>query len=149
MSDTTINIGLIGFGWMGQGHSRSYRNIPVYFPETGIKPRLVAVADSVPERVGLALDNFGYESGTAKFAWLYRYPRLLIAASLPLGLVHAIYILSCWLRAGIYRPLLMLPLVLLSRLAYSIGMMTGGIRWLRERKAGMAPAELGATGNSP
>ncbi len=67
MSDTTINIGLVGFGWMGQGHSRSYRNIPVYFPETGIKPRLVAVADSVPERVGLALDNFGYESGTANW----------------------------------------------------------------------------------
>ena len=41
-----IRIGLIGFGWMGQAHSRSYRNIPVYFPETGIRPRLVAVADT-------------------------------------------------------------------------------------------------------
>ena len=68
MSDTTINIGLIGFGWMGQAHSRSYRNIPVYFPEAGIRPRLAAVADSLPERVGLALDNFGFESGTAN--WL-------------------------------------------------------------------------------
>ncbi len=55
---------MIGFGWMGQAHSRAYRNIPVYFPESGLKPRLVAVADSVPARVTLATENFGFESGT-------------------------------------------------------------------------------------
>ena len=27
--------GAVGFGWMGQAHSRAYRDIPVYFPETG------------------------------------------------------------------------------------------------------------------
>ncbi|MEE8457404.1 MAG: Gfo/Idh/MocA family oxidoreductase [Acidimicrobiia bacterium] len=59
-----IRIGLVGFGWMGQAHSRSYRSIPTYFPEEGIHPRLVSVADSSAERVKLALDNFGYESGT-------------------------------------------------------------------------------------
>ncbi len=57
-----IRIGLIGFGWMGQAHSRSYRNIPVYFPETGIRPRLVAVADTATDRLQLAADNFGYET---------------------------------------------------------------------------------------
>ena len=50
-----IRIGLIGFGWMGPAHSRSYRNIPVYFPEADIRPRLVVVADTLPERVELAL----------------------------------------------------------------------------------------------
>ncbi len=60
----TIGVGVIGFGWMGQAHSRGYRNIPVYYPETGLKPRLVAVADSVPERVALATENFGFETGT-------------------------------------------------------------------------------------
>ncbi len=59
-----IRIGLIGFGWMGQAHSRSYRSIPTYFPDEGIHPRLVGVADSSVERVKLALDNFGYEGGT-------------------------------------------------------------------------------------
>ena len=49
---------------MGQAHSRSYRNIPVYFPETGIRPRLVAIADTVADRRRLAADNFGYESTT-------------------------------------------------------------------------------------
>ena len=61
----SIGIGVIGFGWMGQAHSRSYRSIPPYFPETGIMPRLVAVADSAPGRVALATGNFGFERGTA------------------------------------------------------------------------------------
>ncbi len=59
-----VRIGLIGFGWMGQTHSRSYRNVPVYFPDADINPRLVAVADIVPDRINLALSNFGYERGT-------------------------------------------------------------------------------------
>jgi predicted dehydrogenase len=49
---------------MGQAHSRSYRNIPVYFPEAGIRPRLVAVADTVAARLELARNNFGYEYAT-------------------------------------------------------------------------------------
>ena len=60
----TIGIGVVGFGWMGQAHSRAYRNIPVYFAETGLEPRLVAVADNVPERAKLAVDNFGFAIGT-------------------------------------------------------------------------------------
>ena len=60
----TIGIGVIGFGWMGQAHTRAYRNIPMYFPETGLKPRLVAIADTVPERVDVARENFGFEAGT-------------------------------------------------------------------------------------
>jgi predicted dehydrogenase len=61
---SSIGIGVIGFGWMGQAHSRAYRNIPVYFPERGLKPRLVAIADTVPARVELAKDNFGFGVGT-------------------------------------------------------------------------------------
>jgi predicted dehydrogenase len=61
---TDIGIGIIGFGWMGQAHSRAYRDIPVYYPESGIRPRLVSVADNVPARVELAKANFGFESGT-------------------------------------------------------------------------------------
>ena len=61
---TEIGIGVIGFGWMGQAHTRAYRDIPVYFPDSGIKPRLVAVADNVPARLELAKENFGFASGT-------------------------------------------------------------------------------------
>ena len=63
----SIGIGVIGFGWMGQAHSRSYRSIPAYYPESGIMPRLVAIADNLPERVELATRNFGFEAGTANW----------------------------------------------------------------------------------
>lgn len=64
MAVRELGIGLIGFGWMGQAHSRSYRNIPVYFPEENFRPRLVAVADTSEPRLTLATDNFGYETAT-------------------------------------------------------------------------------------
>ena len=62
---TEIGIGVVGFGWMGQAHSRAYRDIPVYFPDSGIRPRLVAIADNVPARVELAKQNFGFEDGAS------------------------------------------------------------------------------------
>ena len=61
---TAIGIGVVGFGWMGQAHTRAYRDIPVYYPESGIRPRLAAVADNVPARLDLARDNFGFGWGT-------------------------------------------------------------------------------------
>ena len=60
----TLRIGLVGFGWMGQAHSRSYRSIPLYFPDAPFRPVLAAVADTLPHRIGQAVDDFGYETGT-------------------------------------------------------------------------------------
>ena len=60
-----IRIGLVGFGWMGQAHSRAYRAIPTYFPDAVVRPELVVVADNVPARVDLARDNFGYSDGVS------------------------------------------------------------------------------------
>lgn len=74
------------------------------------------------------------QTRAARFSWLYRYPRLLIAASLPLAFAQTAFIVGCWVRAGIFEPVLLLPAVLASRLAYSAGMAVGGIQWLRRRR---------------
>jgi predicted dehydrogenase len=71
---TTIGIGLVGFGWMGQAHTRAYRDLPLYFHDAGIRPRLVAVADSVPERLDLARETFGYEAATTDWRELVARP---------------------------------------------------------------------------
>lgn len=94
-------------------------------------------------RWGYAAIGSKHETGTARLAWLYRYPRLTIAASLPLAFIHAVYIIACWLRYGVYQPLLMLPLVLLSRFAYAAGMIIGGVRWLRQRNNRAPNKDLG------
>lgn len=77
------------------------------------------------------------ETGAARAAWLYRRPYLLLAASAPLAPVQAAYIIGCWLRAGIWEPLLFAPVVVAARAAYTAGFIAGGIRWLRGRRAPM------------
>jgi glycosyltransferase involved in cell wall biosynthesis len=70
-------------------------------------------------------------TGAARLAWVYRYPALLVAASLPLAAASTAYIGWCWLSAGQLEPVLMLPTVLAARLAYSAGLVAGGVRWMR------------------
>ena len=53
---TTIGIGLISVGWMGQLHSRAYTNVPVVYPELGIRTRLIIAADTNEERARFAQD---------------------------------------------------------------------------------------------
>ena len=74
-----------------------------------------------------------HETRAARVAWLYRYPWLAIVASVPLALAHTVFIVWCWVRAGRFEPVVMAPLILVSRLAYATGMSVGGIRWMRSR----------------
>jgi hypothetical protein len=77
-------------------------------------------------------------TGAARMAWVYRYPGLLVAGSLPIALATTAYIVACWARARVVEPLLLLPAVLAARLAYSAGLVAGGVRWMRHGAA--APA---------
>jgi predicted dehydrogenase len=70
----SIGIGVVGFGWMGQAHSRSYRRIPMHFPEAKLMPRLVIVADNVPGRAELARQNFGFETATTDWRAVVENP---------------------------------------------------------------------------
>ncbi|HEY7415798.1 MAG TPA: Gfo/Idh/MocA family oxidoreductase [Ktedonobacteraceae bacterium] len=60
----TIGIGVIGMGWMGEVHSRSYRALPDRFHESEILPRLVVCADAVEARAQAAQQRFGFERYT-------------------------------------------------------------------------------------
>ncbi|GAC1652608.1 MAG: Gfo/Idh/MocA family oxidoreductase [Ktedonobacteraceae bacterium] len=60
----TIGIGVIGMGWMGEVHSRSYRAIPDRFHKSGISPRLLVCADPVESRAQAAQKRFGFERYT-------------------------------------------------------------------------------------
>jgi predicted dehydrogenase len=60
-----IGVAVIGFGWLGQAHSRSMLRIPTLFPERGFDPELVVCADTAPERIDDAVRSFGFARGTA------------------------------------------------------------------------------------
>lgn len=74
-------------------------------------------------------------TGACRWPWLYRRPALLVPASLPLAFVHTAHTVGCWLRHRRLEPLVFLPLILASRLAYAAGMAAGGWRWLRGHPA--------------
>jgi glycosyltransferase involved in cell wall biosynthesis len=107
------------------------------------EPLALAYHENRPGFINLLKRNYRWaytaleaksETGAARMAWLYRFPRVMIAASLPLAFAHTAYIVGCWLRAGVVEPLIMTPGILASRFAYAAGMAVGGVRWLRSRK---------------
>jgi len=59
-----IGIGVIGFGWMGQAHTRSYLRIPTLFPERTFDPELVMISDNVAARIDEAVESFGFAHGS-------------------------------------------------------------------------------------
>lgn len=59
-----IGVGVIGMGWMGEVHSRSYRQIVERFPECPLHPKLIICADDVEARASAARSRFGFEKQT-------------------------------------------------------------------------------------
>jgi hypothetical protein len=125
--------------WQGELRRRGER---IYF-----EPRAIAHHYNRPGFLNLLRRNYRWAytaleakgpSGAARYAWLYRHPRLLIVGSLPLGVAQSLYILGCWLKAGVWEPLWMFPAILASRIAYAAGMSVGGLRWLRRGRRGPA-----------
>ena len=60
-----IGVGLIGFGWLGQAHSRSMQRVKTLFGGREFDPELVICSDTVPARVDEAIESFGYRRGAA------------------------------------------------------------------------------------
>ena len=58
-----IGVGVIGFGWLGQAHSRSLQRIPTLFADRTFDPELVVCSDPVPARREDAVASFGFAKG--------------------------------------------------------------------------------------
>lgn len=109
------------------------------------EPRAVAWHRNRPGFVNLMRRAYrwGYSSLESKArapavrgARLYRYPRLMMVVALPGALASTAYIAAAWLRAGKWEVAWLWPGVLLSRLAYALGTILGGRRWLARRASG-------------
>ncbi len=75
---TSIGIGVIGMGWMGQVHSRSYGMIPQRFPDSGLEPRLVICSDNVEARAQKAQKMLGFEQSTTRWQDVIEHPDVQI-----------------------------------------------------------------------
>ncbi len=118
--------------WQGDLRAQGHK---IYF-----EPRALAYHFNRPGLANLLRRHYrwGYtavetksRSGSARFAWLYRYPWLLILCGPLLVLAHTGFILACWIRAAVFEPLWMSPAILASRVTYVAGMTIGALRWMR------------------
>ena len=57
-----INVGLVGYQFMGKAHSNAYRQVTKFFPDMAAEPVLKAICGRSEERVKAARDKFGFES---------------------------------------------------------------------------------------
>jgi predicted dehydrogenase len=74
----TIGIGVIGMGWMGTVHSRSYNRIPGYFEHGAIRPRLVICADDVEARAKQSQESLGFEKYTLDWHEVIENPEVQV-----------------------------------------------------------------------
>lgn len=70
----TLGVGLISVGWMGRLHSRAYTNLPLIYPELGVRPRLIQAADPAEGARDYARDVLGYASTTADYTEVLNNP---------------------------------------------------------------------------
>ena len=70
----TVGIAVVGFGWMGQAHSRSYARIPSLFADRLADPELVICCDNVEARGQEAVTNFGFAESTVDINDVVEHP---------------------------------------------------------------------------
>jgi predicted dehydrogenase len=85
---TRIGIGVIGLGWMGQAHSRSYLRIPTLFPERAFDPVLVSCADSDPNRRATAIDGFGFAQASDDWRPVVEHPDVDVVVVTAPNMLH-------------------------------------------------------------
>ena len=56
---------MIGFGWMGQVHARAWARLLQHYPDSPLRPRLVAVAGHDEGRRDEALSAYGFSDAHA------------------------------------------------------------------------------------
>ncbi|MBD1382536.1 Gfo/Idh/MocA family oxidoreductase [Bacillus sp. IB182487] len=61
-----INVGLIGYKFMGKAHSHAYRDLPFYFENSAV-PVLKTVAGRNPEGVKKASEHYGFQGYTTNW----------------------------------------------------------------------------------
>lgn len=76
----TLGIGVIGMGWMGQVHSRSYRHAPLRFPDLALTPRLIICSDNVQARAEAAQQTLGFEQSTTDWRAVIAHPDVALVS---------------------------------------------------------------------
>ncbi len=67
MTARDLGVAVVGFGWMGQVHARAWARLLQHYPDSPVRPRLVAVADPDERRRDEALSAYGFSDAHAEW----------------------------------------------------------------------------------
>src|SRR5689334_23943012 len=83
MADS-IGVGVVGFGWMGQVHTRAYERVRSHYPDLPLRPELVAVAEADRRRREDACTRHGFLTATDDWRELLDDDRIgIVSVTLP------------------------------------------------------------------
>ncbi|MFC4065944.1 Gfo/Idh/MocA family protein [Actinoplanes subglobosus] len=71
-----LGVAVVGFGWMGQVHSRAHLRVRHHYPDLPVVPYLVTVADPEPGRAEAAAGRYGFAAATTDWRELLTDPRV-------------------------------------------------------------------------
>ncbi len=83
-----IGIAVIGFGWMGQAHARSYARLPLIFNGLEYRAELTVCADTLAERRAVALRDFGFREVTEDWRVAIDHPDVDVVVICAPNMVH-------------------------------------------------------------
>ena len=71
-----INVGIVGFGFMGKAHTYGYKTIPLYYSNLPFKIRLVGICDAMPGVAEQAKEQLGFEFATTNPDDIFNNPEI-------------------------------------------------------------------------
>jgi len=83
-----IGVGVIGFGWLGQAHTRSLLRIPTLFERRAFDAELVACSDALPARMDQAISSFGFKRASAAWESVIEDPDVEVVYIAAPNMVH-------------------------------------------------------------
>ncbi len=83
-----LGVAVIGFGWMGQAHARSYARLPLIFEGLGYRAELTVCADTDAERRAAALTDCGFREATDDWRAAVDHPDVDVIAICAPNMMH-------------------------------------------------------------
>ena len=84
----SLGVAVVGFGWMGEVHSRAYSRLLHHYPSAPLAPRLLVVADPEESRRRHATQSYGFERSEADWSRVVDDPEVEVVSVCGPNFVH-------------------------------------------------------------
>ena len=89
-----LGLAVVGFGWMGQAHSRSYLRLPTLFEDRAYDIELVICSDNVESRRQIAQSDFGFQEVADHWGHAVEHPDVDIVAICAPNMLHETLVIA-------------------------------------------------------